>query len=122
MKFLEVKFTRNDSCGGFESKPYNYKTVLDVAVDDLVIVQVYDTYAVGRVCKVSSVPNKFAIKCAIQKVDVSLGENMLKKEQEKAEILAALDAKLKAKFETSKYDVLVDDPEAAELLKKLREF
>ena len=119
MKFIEVEFVREG--GSYQSKPYSYKTVLDVKIGDLVIIQVYNTYAVGKVTKVSSIPNKTATKWAIQKVDVELGESLLKKAEERAEIVAALDLKLKAKAETSKYDVLADDPEAAELLKKLRE-
>ena len=121
MKYIQVKFTQSDSSGLFLSKCYSYKTTLDVAEGDLVVVQVYNTYAVGKVCSVSSIPNKIATKWAIQKVDVTLGEGLLKKEQDRAEIVAALDAKLKAKAETSKYDVLRDDPEASELLKRLYE-
>ena len=121
MKFIEVKFTTSDSLGSFRSKPYSYKTVLDVKVGDLVIVQVYDVYGVGEVTKVSSIPNKTATKWAIQKVDVELGEKLLRKAQEREEIIAALDAKLKARSQTAKYDVLSDDPEAADLIKKLNE-
>lgn len=119
MKFIEVDFMREG--GTFASRTYNYKTLLDVSVDDLVVVQVYDTYAVAKVRKVSSIPNKIATKWAIQKVDVEYGKGLLEKDIKKAEILAMLDAKLKARAETSKYDVLADDKEAAELLKQLRE-
>jgi len=120
-KFIKVIFQNSPTNGYPTSKEYSYKTLLDVQVDDLVVVQVYDSYQVGKVTKVSSIPTGQATKYAIQKVDVDYGTSILKKEQLQAEITALLDAKLKARATTNKYDVLSDDPEAAELLKRLRE-
>ena len=116
MKYVKVEFLE-----GPNYKQYAYKTVLDLKVGDMVVVEARASYGLAKVVTVGGFESK-ATRFVVSRVDLSALEDMKVKEEEIARIKREI-AKRKQEFEEEKFLEMfaAQDSEAASLLKQLKE-
>lgn len=121
-KVARVCFSKNNT---HDVRLYDYYVAneLDVEKGDHVIVETpLEGYQVVKVEDVVNSETVKATKWIVDKVDLTAYNARIEREKQRKEIAGVLEKKLKAQSEIERFNALAaSDPEAAELLKKLKD-
>lgn len=124
IKTVSVVFMNGNFNGGAGVKEYQYLTDLEVKVGDVAIVDSpTDGYVTVKIKRVEVGELGKASKFLVQLVDDTYYKTIAEKYAARKEIIKQLESKKKQVEEMQVWKWLADnDSEAAELLKKLKEF